>query len=90
MNVNVTTNGGSSQIAVGCTNVVQVQEGTPDRSEALRGYVRHLYEVHAEEVENSSVWEMAEQYFGYDLTDQELDEVFNLMSKANVEVIVTW
>lgn len=90
MNVNVTTNGGSSQIAVGATNVVQVQGSTPNRSEALRGYVRHLYEVHAEDVENSSVWEMADQYFGYDLSDQELEEVFDLMSKANVEVVVTW
>ncbi len=90
MNVNVTTNGGSSQIAVGCTNVVQVQEGTPDRSEALRGYVRHLYEVHATDVENSSVWEMAEAYFGYSLSEDELDTVFDLMSSAQVEVEVTW
>lgn len=90
MNVNVTTNGGSSQIAVGATNVVQVQDNPRLTPHALRNYVRHLYEAQVDDVENSTVWEMAENYFGYDLSDQELEEVFDLMDSADVEVVVTW
>lgn len=56
----------------------------------LKGYIQYLYESHAVDVENLTVWEMAEGFFGYDLTDEEFDQVFRLMGKSKVSVIVGW
>lgn len=89
MNINVTTNGGSSQVAVGCNNVTQIQSTNPF-DEDLKGYAKWLFEQHVIDIENSTVWEMAEQYFGHDLEDAELAHVFDLIGRADVEVMVAW
>ena len=89
MNINVTTNGGSSQVAVGGSNVTQIQTTNPFDAE-LKEYVKFLHENATLDIENSTVWEMAEQFFGHDLEDDELDHVFELLRTAQVEVTVTW
>lgn len=91
MNVNVTTSGGRSQIAVGSNNVVQNMSGSGNVTEQdLRDYIQSLYEQETIDVEFSTVWEMAEQHFGHDLNQAQLDRVFKLMREAQVEVTVTW
>lgn len=89
MNVNVVS-GGSTQVAVGVSNVTQIQSSSDDDHGHLKEYIRFLYENKVEDIENSTVWEMAEQFFGYDLEPWALDEVFKLMGTATVEVTVTW
>lgn len=89
MNINVTTNGGSSQVVVGGSNVTQIQTTNPFDAE-LREYVKFLHDNATLDIENSTVWEMAEQFFGHDLEDDELDHVFELLRTAQVEVTVTW
>lgn len=59
-------------------------------NESLKEYIQHLYESHAVDVENLTVWEMAQDFFGYDLTDGQFDQVFKLMGKSRVSVIVGW
>jgi len=88
VNINVTTSGGSSQVAVGGSNVTQIQSSSDDGH--LKEYIRFLYENQVEDIENSTVWEMAEQFFGYDPEDEELKHVFELLRTAQVEVTVTW
>jgi len=91
MNVNVTTSGGRSQIAVGSSNVVQSMLGTGNvTDEDLKGYIEFLYEEETVDVENSTVWEAAESFFGHDLNQAQLDRVFALMRDAKVEVNVKW
>jgi hypothetical protein len=58
--------------------------------ESLKEYIQYLYESHVVDVENLTVWEMALDFFGYDLTDEQFDQVFDLMGKASVSVIVGW
>jgi hypothetical protein len=89
VNINVTTSGGSSQVAVGSSNVTQVQTTNPF-DEDLKRYVEFLCDNAVEDIENSTVWEMAEQFFGHDLEDTELEHVFKLLRAAKVEVTVTW
>lgn len=90
MSITVATSGGSSQVAVGSSSVIQIQGPTNPFDEDLKGYVQFLYDNAVEDIENSTVWEMAEQYFGHDLEDDELTHVFELLRSAHVEVIVTW
>jgi hypothetical protein len=89
MNINVTTSGGSSQVAVGGSNATQIQTTNPFDAD-LKEYVKFLHENATLDIENSTVWEMAEQFFGHDLEDDELDHVFELLRTAQVEVNVTW
>lgn len=91
MNVTVNTSGGSSQIAVGSSGVTQTMGKTPRVDEEdLKRYVRWLFEQHAVDVENSSVWEMADQFFGHELHRDDLRSTYVLMNTAEVEVVVAW
>lgn len=85
----IVQSGGNVQIAVGSSGVTQIQSTNPF-DEGLKGYVQFLYDNAVEDIENSTVWEMAEQYFGHDLEDGELQHVFKLLGSARVEVNVTW
>lgn len=58
--------------------------------EALKAYVKHLHEEAVIDIENLTVWECAEQFFGHDLEEDEFQQVFKLLETANVEVEVTW
>lgn len=89
MSITVTTSGGSSQVVLGGSTATQIQTTNPF-DEDLKRYVEFLCENAVEDIENSTVWEMAEQFFGHDLEDDELQRVFRLLRKAKVEVTVTW
>lgn len=83
--------GGNVQIAVGSNGVAQVQNvGLPMYDSDLRRYAEFLFQEHATAIENSSVWEMAEEFLGFELEDAELTHVFELLNTAKVQVIVSW
>lgn len=63
---------------------------TPVSQDTLKEYVQYLYECHVTDVENLTVWEMADDFFGHELTDEQFDQVFDLMGKSTVSVIVGW
>jgi hypothetical protein len=86
----IVQSGGNVQIAVGGSGVTQIQTATNPFDQDLKGYVQFLYDNAVEDIENSTVWEMAEQYFGHDLEDEELQHVFKLLGSARVEVNVSW
>jgi len=91
MSITVTTSGGSSQIAVNSSNVIQNQtQRAPYTDDYLKGYIQTLFDEHATDVENLTVWEMADTYFWDEPTEEEFDRIFKLMREADVEVVVTW
>lgn len=69
--------------------MVQIQGGNVTDID-LKGYVKHLFEENCVDIENSTVWEMAETYFGHDLNQAQLDRVFKLMSEVDVDITVSW
>lgn len=56
----------------------------------LKAYVKTLFEEHVTDVENLTVHEAAEAFFGHDLNSPQIDRVFRLMDSAQVEVVVKW
>ena len=55
----------------------------------LKGYAEHLIEEHATDIEYTSIYEMAEDYFGgEEFTEDDFEKVNDLLSR--VTVTVTW
>jgi len=90
MNTVNINSGGNVQFAVGSDNVVQIQGRDMLRESELKEYVAHLVQSRMTGVEDSDVWELADEFFGVDLNQKELDHVFRLLGSAKVEVEISW
>jgi hypothetical protein len=72
-----------------CDSVTQLDEGSEINGYTMRGYAEYLIEEHALDIENMSIYEMAELFFEDDevlLTEEQVDEVRQFIRRARITV----